>query len=255
MNFKPLTQLRSLILCGGLLLGPPAQAAAGRPAETNTTLQLAVRFHIIADLVMDKNGLKMDSWVTEKDISKIILPEVNRIWHAAHIAFTLEQVLPARALNPPDKQQLIAAIVSARRDESGKSDPARVKNLHKLISFDKDNPQVINVYLVPYMGETSQGVTIPQRKRVIVGQWSDKATHASQAPEKFQLTEQGAFKKGSFSRTLAHELGHVLGLKHPDKNDQKEFDLLMGGKRPGCRLTPEEIKTAQQQARSLRSPA
>lgn len=88
-------------------------------------------------------------------------------------------------------------------------------------------------------------------RRNFIGQWSDKT---SESPEKFQLTETHPFKKGSLSRTVAHELGHILGLKHPDKTAQTEFDRLMGGKRPCYKLTTQEIETARQQATALKNP-
>ncbi|MGE0682779.1 MAG: hypothetical protein AB7P69_17985 [Candidatus Binatia bacterium] len=200
---------------------------------------------------MEKDGLAMQSWMTENDIEKTILPEVNRIWRAAGVTFTLEKVIDGSALSPPDQRQLLDDIVSAHRNHKGKSDPQRIKKLSRLIDFTSESPVSIHIYLVPYLGETSQGHTQRRHRRIFIGQWSDKASKAREKPERVLLTEERPFQQGSLSRTVAHELGHVLGLKHPHKATQTVFGLLMGGKRPGYSLTPQEIEQARRQAAAL----
>jgi hypothetical protein len=68
--------------------------------------------------------------------------------------------------------------------------------------------------------------------------------------QKCLLVEGGNFKQGSFSRTVAHELGHVVGLKHPLPN-VPPFHRLMGGSKPGNDLTEEEKTTAWKTASGL----
>ena len=53
---------------------------------------LPIRFHIVSGLIMTKNGQTMDSWVTAGDITKTLVPEINRIWQTAGITFTVEKV-------------------------------------------------------------------------------------------------------------------------------------------------------------------
>lgn len=108
----------------------------------------------------------------------------------------------------------------------------------------------MNAYLVPYLGEASQGHTRPGQLRVFAAQWSDKASHARSAPERFALTEPLPFRKGSISRTLSHELGHILGLAHPART-QGVTGLLMGGAQAGYGLTPAEIETARATAMAI----
>ena len=220
-------------------------------AEADATIVVPVRFHIVLDLPMKKDHLEMMSWVTKNDIENSILPEVNRIWRPAGISFVVESILNSRALSVANQAQLIDGIVNSHRDSRGKSDPKRIKKLNKLIDWTYHNSKIINVYLVPYLGEKSQGNAKPKRKRIFVGQWSDKASKGRKPPEKFQLTEPLPFKTGSISRTIAHEIGHVLGLKHPARATQSAFDLLMGGKRAGYSLTQKEIEFARKKAAKI----
>lgn len=169
-------------------------------ASGNSTITVPVRFHIVAGLSMEKDGLEMRCWVTKDDIENTLLPEVNRIWQPAGISFATESIFQSHALNSPDQALLIDGIVNSHRDSRGKSDPNRIKELNKLINWEKHHLRIINIYLVPYLGEKSQGNAKPKRKRIFIGQWSDKASKARRIPEKFQLTESRPFKKGSLSR-------------------------------------------------------
>lgn len=215
------------------------------------TLDVPVRFHIVRDLTMTAAGVELRSWVTAGDIQRTVLPEVNRIWQDAGIAFRLAAVDEARVLDPPDRERLIADISNAKRDAQGKSDPERIKKLSRLIDLTTEAPNTLNIYVVPYLGHTSQGNASRRKRRIFVTQWSDKKVDPGRPPERFRLVEPGTFRRGSFSRTVAHELGHVLGLRHPNKADQVETGLLMGGKRPGYRLTADEIRVARQHAQRL----
>jgi hypothetical protein len=67
-------------------------------------------------------------------------------------------------------------------------------------------------------------------------------------PQKFLLAEKGRFKIGSIGRTCSHELGHNLGLGHPDSKTQSQFERLMGGKNSAYDFTPEEVDLARKTA-------
>lgn len=188
----------------------------------------------------------MQSWVSQADITNQILPEINEIWKPAGITFMSKEIVNNAAVNPSGKAELIKYIVNAKRDKNGRSDRQRIKKLNQLINWNHHDPLAINIYLVPYLGETSQGNARRKSKRIFIGQYSDKAFRAKRPPIKFQIIEQRPFDKGSMSRTIAHEIGHILHLRHPDKAKQQVFGRLMGGKWQGYLLTLDEIDNARQ---------
>jgi hypothetical protein len=240
---------RATLLPAAMLFSVTLCAPAAGRAEPAITV--AVRFHIVTDLTMVKEGTVMQSWVSARDVERTVLPEINRIWRPAGIGFALDRVLVTPALRPPDRRQLVRGIVDAKRDSDGKSDPGRIKKLNQLVDWSSHDAGMINVYLVPYLGERSQGNGERKQRRVFSGQWTDKPSGARRPPERFRLTEVAPFRKGSLSRTVAHEIGHILGLRHPEKAAQTELGLLMGGRRPGYRLTAREIAVARSHAAEL----
>lgn len=230
-----------LLACCAVLITAPVSAAS------DAILQVPLRFHIVTDLVMQKNGVTMDNPITPRDIERILLPVINATWAGARIQFTLERIVQTPSLRPPQRDRLIAAIVDAKRNDSGKSDPKRIRQLNKLVDDRQHHSDAINIYLVPYLGQASQGNARPAERRIYVGVWTDKYQRSG-SPRPVKLDEPRPFQQGSLGRTLAHEIGHILGLKHPDKKSQTRFSRLMGGKRPGYDLTSEEITIARQHA-------
>ena len=74
---------------------------------------------------------------------------------------------------------------------------------------------LFHIYLFPFTGNTSQGNSMrPFGHHTVVGVWSNKYTKGKK-PIKRKLTESlEEFTVGSLTQTIAHELGHVLGLGH-----------------------------------------
>lgn len=233
---------RFIVISTAILLGSCVKAiASSEPAP----ITIPIRFNIITDLDMPKKGEAMSSWVTRRDIENTIMPEINRIWRPANIQFSAANITETKALNPDNKAELISCIVTAKRDDEGHSDPRRVKCLNDLIDWREHDDSAINIYLAPYLGETSQGNARRRANRIFLTQYTDKPFRAKRPPVRFKLFERLPFKQGSLSRTLAHEIGHILSLKHPNKSTQTQFDLLMGGKKQGYTLTEEHIQKAR----------
>jgi hypothetical protein len=234
-------------LCTWSVSAQSPGASPGAPAET--VLRIAVRFHLVSDMPMAKSGVSMTNWITPEMVANSVMPEVNRIWSRAKIEWTLSGVAPG-VTRSANREAVIAYLLAATRDSEGKGDPARIKQLQSILDFGDEDAQAVNLYVIPYLGGTSQGNAMPRLKRVTLGQWTDKPSRGQRPPERCLLVETGEFKQGSFSRTVAHELGHIIGLKHPVRNVQP-FHRLMGGTQPGNDLTDEEIATARKAASVL----
>lgn len=235
----------------GLVLALALGAVDSTAVVADAVITLPVRVHIVRDLTMHKRGVTMASWVTPADIRQVVVPEANRIWRGAGIQWLLDGVAEVSSKHTPTRAETIQYVQSARRDARGKSDPQRIQRLYTLLDTDRENRNAINVYLIPYLGETSQGHTKGKQRRILLGQWTDKPSKAREAPRKVLLREGLPFRQGSLGRTLAHELGHVLKLKHPDKRTQTHFGLLMGGKKAGYTITPAQISRARARAQTL----
>ena len=214
-------------------------------------ITVKLRFHIVTELAMHKRDLLMDSWVTPVDIRHKLLEEINTIWRPAGINFIVEDVIYSPALRPQNRQKLVQNIVNAQRDAQGKADAKRIKSLNRLIDWQNHRQDTINIYLVPYLGEKSNGNASVKNNRIFVGQWSDKHSKARISPEKRQLVEPRPMHKGSIARTIAHEIGHIFRLKHPNKEYQREFNLLMGGRKSGYVLTQQQIAIARDAAKNF----
>jgi hypothetical protein len=224
----------------------PGAAAGGRDEPTP---RIAVRFHLVADLAMAKKDVSMVNWLTPEMIATTVMPEVNRIWAPARIEWTLSGVTPG-STRREHREDVIAYLLAATRDSEGHGDPERVRKLLAILNEERADARAVNIYVIPYLGGTSQGNTQPAQRRIIMGQWTDKPSRGERPPEKCLLVEDRPFKQGSFSRTVAHELGHILGLKHPEKN-VPPFQRLMGGTQQAYDLTEDERATARKTAPTL----
>lgn len=222
-------------------------------------IRIPLKFHIITDFEVPVKGVLAASWITPQDIESTVMPEVNRIWRPASIQWKVAEIIyhplgsqiEDKQKRNKKKRHVANFLAKTKRNKQGKSNPKRIKKLTSLLDLSKEDQKAINVYLTPYLGRTSQGNARRKQRRVFITQWSDKMFKGKSPPVHFPLVEGLPMRDGSLSRTVAHELGHILTLKHPIKPEQTKFNRLMGGKKPGYELTYQERELARVQAREL----
>jgi len=197
-------------------------------------IELNLRIHIMTDIVMTHStGTTMNSWVTPKDVKETILPEINKIWEQAGIFWLIESIIEEDVVKGNSYEESINFIVNTKRDSNGSSNPARLPHLFSLMqpknmsTEDELGRNLFHIYLFPFIGNTSQGNAMRDFNfHSVVGTWTNKFNGGG-IPEKTLLKEnQNVFERGSLSRTISHEIGHVLNLSH----NQCSFGCLMGGK-------------------------
>ena len=248
-----------LVAMAACCVAPPAlprSAAAEPPAERGgleaageerETITLRVRFLIRRDLVIEVGGEKLTIWISAEELRGEVLPEVNRIWRQAGVRFAEESIVEVPAARSDEHERVLEAIAANGRDERGRSDPRLLTKIRGLFPADVLHPTAHNVILFPYIGKTLQGNAVIGGNVAAVGLWTDKDSRGQEPPHRVALREPEPFRIGSLGRTLAHELGHSLGLQHPGRTDPIR-GRLMGGRSPGYLLTDEEIASARDEA-------
>lgn len=230
------------ILFAGLFLTVQAVAA------DDAMLTLPLRFHLTQGATMTVKGQAMEVWVTSADLTGPVLAEVNRIWKPAHIRFVVERAEAEPLLKPGNFNELLRSVENARRGEEEVAGSGRTANIAKLLDPAQRHPTAHNIYLLPYIGATYQGYAAMGGRQVVAGVWTDKPSRGRKPPVKTLLVEPEPMKVGSLARTIAHELGHNLGLTHPPKDEASPVGRLMGGGRQGYALMPDEIVKARRTA-------
>ena len=224
----------------------------GVASANDETLTLPVRFHITQGATMTVKGQVMEVWVKPPDITGPVLAEVNRIWAPANIQFSPEQVSEEALLKPENFEELVAVFQNTSREAEKTGDiDRRVPSARSLFDPEHRLPRALNVYLLPYIGLTLQGFARLEGTLAVVGVWTDKASRGKNPPVRALLVEAEPMVVGSLARTIAHELGHNLGLLHPDRGGVAWVGRLMGGAKEGYALAPEEIAKARAVARKL----
>lgn len=139
--------------------------------------------------------------------------EVNTIWAQAGIRFEIAGVNTMQALDVPPKKWL-------ERDRNW---------VKAALPQDKLNSEAIDVCFVGQMGPN--------------GFFYGEPVVVSESPE-FTKVKGGA--ANPVARVLAHELGHVLWLKH-----RQDHTNLMASGRNGVTLNNMEIRDARERARQI----
>lgn len=212
-------------------------------------IELNLRIHIMKDITMlHPTGTVMESWVSPTDVTEKIIPELNAIWDQAKIKWRIESIMEEAVVKDNTYEASINYIVNCKRNAEGESDPARLPLLYHLMQPENRSKteelgkNLFHIYLFPFIGNTSQGNAMSNFDyHCVVGTWSNKHNGGG-VPEKTLLTEyHDQLIRGSLSRTAAHELGHVLHLKH----NECSANCLMSGGSDGYLLAKAQIETAR----------
>lgn len=188
----------------------------------------------------------MENWIECNHIREFIIPEINRIWSKALIKFELVGCR-SEYIYPDGNQKGWIEFI----EESKRGDPGRGSVIFDLVeSVGVQRHDAMNVYLIPFMGSTNQGLARLGGKKLVVGVWTDKPSKGRDPPKKTPLVEPPPMNTGSLGRTIAHELGHNLNLEHPT-DSTRDQPRLMGGKFQGYNLSPQEISKSRQHAKKI----
>lgn len=259
MNFR-IVLLISFVALSPLLF--IQDSLAQNASDSKKAIVLNLHVHIM-DMTFNVQDQELsNTHITKSVISSQILPEVNRIYEQANIQWNLTKVstdkpkyknyrkIPDGYPSTPD--ELKELVVTATRTSNYE------RRLTPLMMFIKNKNRVkrsefgtnsFHIYLFPFIGNTSQGNagrSNEGRSRAfhsILGTWSNKSNRGG-IPLKALITEDwrdlsSTIDKGSLSRTIAHELGHVLGMTH----NACEGQCLMGP-RDGYIMSKPQIETA-----------
>lgn len=237
------------------VLGEAVAASVRKTLDSKKTssrerITLPIRFHIMTGAVMTVKGQAMEMWVKPADLSGSVLQEVNRIWSPANIQFTVERAELEPMVQPINFKELCDSIAQFKRGDEVKLGNQRVGNISRLLDPAMASPKALNIYVLPYIGQTYQGYASKGSNHAVIGVWTDKYSNGKKPPVKTLLVEAEPMKVGSLARTIAHEIGHNLTLKHPDKSVVSPVGRLMGGRNKGYALTEKEIAKSRSRAKA-----
>lgn len=219
------------------------------PIKLSQQSNLAVHVHVhyITNANIEFKGEYLNMWMDPME-TLFLSNEVNRIWRKSKINFVVTS-----------SNEIIHESPSALNEIANSSRDDKTETNWLFLNLVKSyRPNAINIYLFPWIGSTRQGFRPNKRSyphpltqtesTIFMSVWSNKHLGKESPPEHIPITEPEPFVRGSLGRTMAHEIGHVLGLNHPSQSD---ISRLMGGPIDGYNLTDSEIQTARAFAKSL----
>lgn len=234
--------IRTMLLI--MLLVGSAPASSSQALDDEIVLPLEI--YLVRDLEIEKDRTKMTTWVSKAEVETQVFPEINRIWKQANIRWQLIATDDVAA-DPDQVKGLVELIADHRRNSSRDDTKEWADELRKFDRKLRKGAPSYRLFLFPYIGHTLQGTAFPSNRFAVLGAWTNKPSRGKRPPQPVKLVEAMPLDVGSLGRTAAHELGHLLSLKHNDSGCAN--GCLMGDDKQGYLIPQSEIDAARAQAR------
>lgn len=213
-------------------------------------LKLPLVFHVLLKFDQMKDGKELSMWLTSDDV-RVITSEVNRIWQQANIEFEVKRINLYKE-NPTEEQSTALSVLeNADREAEGENPELDELRKAAISTLSEEqgisDPSALNAFFVPYMGKTRQGNAVGGNTTICCGVWSDKHTRGRLIEKMLLVESADPVIRGSIGRTVAHELGHCLGLRHI-RSPVPPLPSLMGSGPLGYNLQDVEIRQARRRA-------
>ena len=231
-------------------------------AETQTVLDIEI--YVAKDIPVVRDGLVMKSWIQEGHARELVNC-LNNIYErgiaaanlSGGIKFSLKHFHRIHISHEGQSAKLRLALESLLGLKKKSTKNLRKMRRQVLLNIfgseiieSNDRSSVINIYVVPFLGDNFQGSAtfsrrIPYRKDIILTDWTNRQS-IDGIPRKRDLLPIPKFN--SLCKTLGHEIGHVLNLTHHNEPRLAKY-LMVGGW--GILLKPVEAELAIKTAKIL----
>ena len=209
---------------------------------------LPINVYIIDNMDMNVKGVEMKSWIDSDDVEDVF-EEINTLFfNKVGIEWEINEI---NIYDAPEDSQL-DYISELTRDTDKYPNTKRMEAYTSLIPEGKYRKEFNNIYFTTFNGNTRQGKANANKKNrtidveddihfTMIGTYSNKQNKGGKPVKRKLLHEDG---EPSISFTVAHELGHVLGLNHL----KTKVDNIMNATTSSLQYTEEQEKTMTQKA-------
>ena len=185
----------------------------------NNMIILPINSYIIKNMNLTVKGKQINSWITKNNAKEIMNNVNNLFFNKYNIHWDLKEIIE---FNVPNTANL-KFIEELTRDTTLYPNDKREKAYCSLIKKNMYSKKYNNIYFSTFNGNTRQGkANINKNKHIkdsdlkthihftLIGTHTNKHNNGNK-PKRREIYK---INEPSLSFTVAHELAHVLGLKH-----------------------------------------